>query len=110
MSATVNDFDRPKEVDSLSAVFGGEMAVLLPPMAIIPPEFKRWDGTKWNKFVSKWFFEGASMSELTPRNGIDPKDAIRHAKAIMASWEPKHEHKEAAVAWLLSLWFSEVSS
>jgi len=43
-----------------------------------------------------------------PNDGIDQNKALRHIKAILGSFEPKHEHKEAAAAYLLSLWFKSV--
>jgi hypothetical protein len=33
-----------------------------------------------------------------------------HLKAIMGSFQPKHEHKTAGVAYLMSLWFEAVQS
>ena len=33
-------------------------------------------------------------------DGIDAKKAMRHLATIQRSWSPKHEHKEAAVAFL----------
>jgi hypothetical protein len=38
---------------------------------------------------------------------VDGELAIRHLQVIQASFEPKHEHKEAAVAYLASLWFTD---
>jgi len=43
--------------------------------------------------------------ELVPKEGVDKDKAMRHIKAIMASWRPKHEDKEAACAFLFSEWF-----
>ena len=39
----------------------------------------------------------------------DTNKAIRHLKAILVSYDPKHEHKEAGVAFLLSEWFEDVT-
>lgn len=73
----------------------------------IPKEF--WDGkTKWNAFFSKWFYKGAHASELVPKEGVNKNKAIRAIMSIMGSWGPKHEHKEAAVAFLLSEWFADI--
>jgi len=47
------------------------------------------------------------VSHLKSKPGIDRKAAIRHIKAIMASYAPKHEHKEAGCAYLFALWFEQ---
>jgi hypothetical protein len=55
---------------------------------------------------SRWFFSGLERRELPkPKEGIDPVLALRHLQAIQGSFEPTHEHKEACVAYFLSLWF-----
>lgn len=106
----LNDgFDQPKEVSDLNLAFGGDMSQLLPDWESIPEEFKTWMGTDWNKFVTKWFFSGANAGSVTFHPEVGKKLALRHLKAIMVSFEPKHEHKEAGVAWLLSRWCESVT-
>jgi hypothetical protein len=95
---------QPQPVDDLALSFGGRMADLLPPVSEIPAEFHRHNGTEWNRRVSAWFFSGLK-GRLVPREGVDSRVAVRHLQAILGSWEPKHEHKEAGVAYLMSLWF-----
>lgn len=100
----------PKEVTGLDMAFGGRMKELLPPMASIPEEFHRWDNGYWGKIVGAWFFSGlpqGTVEAWQPKPGIDKAKALRHVKAILGSFELKHEHKEAACAYLLSLWFEE---
>jgi hypothetical protein len=98
---------KPVDVDGIDTAFGGKMAVLLPPRDEIPEEF--WRGrTPWNTVVSDWFFSGLRDAKWKPKKGIDQATALRHLMAILASWEPKHEHKEAGVAYLMSLWFRRV--
>lgn len=52
--------------------------------------------------------------ELRPEvliEGIDADSATRQLSAVARSFEPKHEHKQAAIAFLLSLWLKpEVQS
>ena len=60
------------------------------------------------RLAKDWFFRGAKLGKLTPKNGIDAQAAIRHVRYCMGSWEPKHEHKEAGCAYLLSLWFDDI--
>jgi hypothetical protein len=98
----------PKPVQDLELAFGGNMKELLPAISEIPQEFYR-DKTSWNHFVDKWFFNGLpSETVFQCKNGVDGNMAIRHLRAIMCSFEPKHEHKTGGVAWLASLWFDDV--
>ena len=80
----------------------------MPKMGEIPDEFK-YGHNKWCKFVSTWFFQGIQKGfEATPKEGVDRKLALRHIGAILSSWDPKHEHKEAAAAYLMSEYFSDI--
>ncbi len=47
-------------------------------------------------------------TKFVSKPGIDETDAKRHLKAVLGSFAPKHEHKEAACAYLMSLWFEDV--
>lgn len=95
-------------VDDVDLAFGGKMEKLLPAYDVIPKEFK--DGhTKWNKFFGDWFYQGLPEMNVTPKDGVDKVKALRHLKAIMGAWQPKHEHKEAGVAYLMSCWFEDVT-
>ena len=110
-AATTNDkWAQPQEVDPMAAGFGAsrkELADLLPPMADIPEEFKKWPGTVWNRLQSRWFFKGIDARVLQVKFGVDRKLALLHLKAIQGTFDCGHEHKEAAVAWLMSRWFEE---
>ena len=103
-------WEKPQVVDALTVAFGGDMKNLLPPMKDIPEDFQRETKTsqKWYKFQSDWFFWGIEAIKMDPHEGIDSKASWNHLAAINGSFEPKHEHKEAAVAWLASLWFKDV--
>lgn len=98
----------PMEVDPVFAAFPASVRHMMPDYKDIPEEFKR-GRTKWNELVSTWFFRGLKNAQYKPKEGIDQKKALRHLKCIMGSWEPKHEHKEAAVAYLLSQWFEDIT-
>ena len=98
-----------KEVDAVEAVFGcARIDNLIPKWEAIPKEFK--DGnTKWNKLFHVWFYEGLEKgAEFRPKAGVDKTKALRHIRAVMSSFDPKHEHKEAAVSYMLSEWFEDV--
>jgi len=77
----------------------------LPKWEEIPEKFKA-HANPWAKLFSKWFFLGIEADELgTARPGVDHTKAVRALKAIMQSYAPKHEHKEAGVAMLIHEWF-----
>lgn len=107
----------PKEIDGVDQIFPTDVGELMPAMKDIPEEFKnpnagvygtKTSADKWCKFQSEWFFKGLNPKDkLVPVDGIDPALAIRHLATIQGSWEPKHEHKMAAVAYLASLWFKD---
>lgn len=101
-------FGTPSPVTGLDCAFGGSMEKLLPPWDSIPDDFKR-DRTKWNKVISRWLFSGLPKdTQFIPKTGIDANAAKAHLRAILVSFEPKHEHKEAGCAFLLSKWFEDV--
>ena len=82
----------------------------LPPMSEIPKKFSMMSHTFQNDFISKWFFTGLKESDiatLIPKPGVDKNKALEAISAILRSFEPKHEHKEAGAAFLLSEWFEE---
>jgi len=98
----------PRDMSTLEMVFPASVLHLMPPYEAIPIEFKRWPGnTKWSRLTSDLFYFGVSKLELLVREGVDEKAAMRTLRAILGSFEPKHEHKEAAVAYLMSLWFED---
>lgn len=64
--------------------------------------------------VSTWFYKGAGASPngilidgvtFTARPGVDKRRALAAIRAILGSFEPKHEHKIAACGFMLSQWF-----
>jgi len=98
----------PQEVTDVELAFGGRIKELLPPYEDLPEEFQRFK-TDWNRIISKWFFDGLPKNtNFIAKDGINAEKALRHIAAVLRSFEPKHEHKEAGCAYLLSLWFKEV--
>jgi hypothetical protein len=101
-------FSKPREdIDGPTAVFGPAFDAvyeLMPAYDEIPEEFKH-DLTPFNDIQHEWFFRGISRWPLKPKDGIDQTKALAHLSAIQRSWTPKHEHKSAGVAYLMSLWF-----
>lgn len=97
------------EVTDIDMAFGGDLSKLMPPYKDIPDEFKR--GTnKWNQLFNDMFFSGLKYIDLKPKDGIDKGKAWRHLRAFVGSCGPKHEHKEAAFAFLCSQWFTDEST
>lgn len=105
---TTNRFANPHPVTGLEIVFSGDTDKLLPRMDEIPEEFKR-RSNKWVEVVSTWFFAGLKNDKWTPKPGIDQQAALAHIKACIGSLKPDHEHKRAGCAYLLSLWFDDVT-
>lgn len=100
-----NTFEQPTEIDQITMVFPATVRHLMPVYAEIREEYDR--GNKWsNRLFSDWFYCGIKSTDgLVPREGIDKSKALRHIRAVMGSFEPKHEHKEAACAYLFDKWF-----
>lgn len=102
------------EVDRASVAFGdiGHM----PKWHDLPEEFRRGCFSHpWCKVAEEWFFSGGKgdgagnivigKTTLLPKEGVDKNKALAAVKAVLASWEPKHEHKIAGVGFMLSEWF-----
>ena len=97
------DFDKPHEVGDVDCAFPARALELMPEYSAIPAEFKN-DSNPWAQWQSDWFFGGLKkMPE--PKSDIDLNSAIRHLHVIQGSFASKHEHKQAAVAFLASRWF-----
>ena len=94
----------PINVTDVDRVFGGKAMDILPNFSAIPEEFTR-GRNPWVQWQQKWFFGGLDRYPV-PRDGIDLKLAMKNLACVQGSFEPKHEHKEAGVAYLASLWFS----
>lgn len=106
---------KPHDVDDVTLAFPANvMGTLLPDWDIIPDEFrKNWHGNsnKWCRLFTDWFYSGLKSADgLKFKDGIDRTKAFRHLRACMGSFQPKHEHKTAGVAWLFSLWLDESST
>lgn len=96
----------PMDVTDGETVFGGRnVFAMMPPMEDIPEEYTR-SRNEYNKFTTNWFFGGADARQLVAREGVNRGLALRHLKAVMSSWDQSHQHKTAAVAYLLDKWFT----
>ena len=95
---------QPKETDLDTS----KINEWIPPMEDIPEEFQRFKGSAWNEHFQVFFYRGVKGLEIIPVDGVDKAKAWAHIRVVMRSWEPKHEHKEAACAYLMSLWFKSI--
>jgi hypothetical protein len=99
----------PTVIDDATMAFPASVSHLMPSQSEIPADFHRYHGNRWLQFQSDWFFKGIKLSGLRAKDGIDLRAALRHLGAIQGSFEPKHEHKTAAVAYLASRWLDDSS-
>jgi hypothetical protein len=108
MSPTI-DWSKPRELSDLDVAFSFNANGWMPDMAEIPVEFKHRQ-SKWNDVFNALFFNmpNVNLEDLQAKPGIDRIHAIRHILSIMKSYTPKHEHKEAACAFLMSQWFEPI--
>lgn len=95
-----------KVSDMLMAFPAHVMDSMMPAMDDIPEEFHGTRG-KWQDIQSTWFFSGLRDYKFIPKEGVDLDMALRHLRCIQGSFEPQHEHKAAAVAYLMSLWLED---
>lgn len=109
MAPIGDGFDHPQDVSDVKIAFSGDVSGLMPALSSIPDDYP--DRLEWQKFQSSWFFDGIPDDmAFVPVEGVDARKAFRHLKTIQGSFQPTHEHKEAAVAWLASRWFQRVFS
>jgi hypothetical protein len=99
------DWSKPKEgVTRFDVEFGPKkLSDFLPSMEEIPKDFHSWNHP-WQRVVAEWFHRGLKSLPVA-KDGIDRQAALAHINTILASFEPKHEHKTAGCAYLMSLWF-----
>lgn len=101
----MSDFTQPTVVGKVQLAFPANVKHLMPKMEDIPEEFHR-DYHPWAKWQMTWFYSGLQEEDFPGiKEGVDPEVAFNHLSCIQRSFEPKHEHKQAAVAYLASLWF-----
>lgn len=100
----------PQPISDVLMAFPAEVGNLLPDPLAIPDEF--WgSGNAWVEFANRWFNGGLpGDTRAFMREGIDGNAAFRHLKAILGSYQPKHEHKLAGIGFLASKWFHGVEA
>jgi len=93
-----------EDVTDVEIAFGTTKG--LPKWEDIPDEFKA-GKTTWNKFFSHIFYRGGKGVAMDFNEGVDPKKFYRWFGAHACSWDPKHEHKEAGIAFRISRWLKD---
>jgi hypothetical protein len=95
----------PIEVSDVLLAFPGDVEHLMPDPDDIPREF--WDKHPLYPMISEFIFKGVAPANLSfdPNLGLDYNMVARHLLAIQQSFQPKHEHKQAALTLLFHLWF-----
>mgnify|MGYP001231120150 CR=1 FL=1 len=95
-----------EDISPAMMAFPADVMGMMPAYKDIPDKYKH-GNTPANDFVGTWFFSGLNDPKFYPREGVDADKALRHLSCILRSFEPKHEHKTAAVAFLLDEWFEK---
>lgn len=97
-------WDAPTEVSDVEIAFPATVTgKLLPPRELLTEDM--WAGRHpYAQLANDWFGRGLSEALFAWKPGIDQDKALRHLRAVLRSWEPKHEHKLAGVAYLLTRW------
>lgn len=99
----------PIPVTELDIVFPANVARLMPALEAVPPEFFEHDN-EWNRIASHWFGRGlADGVTFDMVDGVEGEVAFDHLRCILSSFEPEHNYKIAAVAYLLSTWCTQVA-
>lgn len=102
MKITQNDVDATTDAEM---AYGTTRC--LPKWEDIPEQFKQdiYYGTIYNRMIDAWFTGSAlPQGEVSFNPGFchDGKDLYRFITAHLRSFAPKHEHKIAGLAYLLS--------
>lgn len=81
----------------------------VPPLSAIPIEFRDDGPNRWCQLFTAVFYFGSQIKHerlaLIPRHGVNAEDAWGALVVLARCFDIKHEHKEAAWAYLASQWF-----
>lgn len=110
---------KPRELSGVEIAFPASVTgTLMPFPRDLPPEFQpnkiMNNHGKWSALFSRLFYGPNPNAphedlKLVPKKGVDPQAAFRQIRAVMGSFEPKHEHKVGACCYMFSLWFDDYS-
>ncbi len=94
----------PETIEDRRLVAPGDVSDLMPTDSLYP------DGsieTRWMDLAGRMMAGDANALSLSPVVGTDPTRAFRHIRAIVKGTEPSVAERTVAVAYLLSLWYSD---
>lgn len=94
-------FSEPTEVDDVLVAFPAQVEHLMPAWEDIPKDYS--DKETWDEFAHGWFY-GKPLPLVLLKKGMSHARVTRHLRCVAGSFQPKHEHKMAAMAWLASQW------
>lgn len=98
------------KVDDLDVAFPARGVELAPSWDDIPEKFK--SGNALGNRIFSMLFYGSPRAkdvEWLEKEGVNKRDALRALAVVMGCFGLKHEHKEAAFAYLVEEWFDAVS-
>lgn len=97
----------PVPVEDVDVAFPAHAMDVMPPMRDIPQKYLR--NHPYHLLLHAWMFTGLDEKvEFHMQPGVDGATAYRHLSVIVGSYQPKHEHKMAAFAFLCAQWFTKV--
>lgn len=103
----MTDWSKPVPVDDVTLAFPAcVIGTLLPPVEDIPSAFLDGTAQPWCGHADRLFASGG-VRVTQCQNIDDPVAVERQINACLRSYEPKHEHKIAGVAYLLSLFYRD---
>ena len=101
----------PHVFSDMDRAFPARVLDHMPPMAEIPDDIVK-GSHKACKVAWRWFFGDLFTKEplatIVGKKGITGEKIFYHLDTVTRSYEPKHEHKEAAVAYMISLWVRSI--
>ncbi len=99
-------WSKPKDVSPAQAAFPAKvLGTYLPEIHEVPDYPQR---EQWEDVVHRWFSKGLDDIGMVSEDDLDREKALQHLSTCMKSYEPKHEHKISGVAWLMSMWYTDV--
>jgi hypothetical protein len=96
------------KVTGADIVFPARVDHLMPPYEELIGKRKDPEHRRLEEVAQRAFFKGMDAGPWKPKEGVNKDDALRQIQCILGSFEPKHEHKIAGVAFLLGEWFEGV--
>lgn len=110
MTQIKQDWTVPIPVSDVTLAFPANViGVLIPEWGDLPQVFQdRMSG--YEKLANYACFHSVELKPEALKPSIDATTATRQLSAVVRSFELKHEHKEAGLAYLLSLWLKPAAS